>query len=214
MRMIDELVVRGEPDQMAAFKARLETAPGDAWERRTDYDIVHMSRSWMRPTIGFRSLAGSTHRSVIAWLSEERPDEFRLGGTMSGDRKPMSDEEHNISRREFADFIRPLADEVGVEVQRIPFRVKMEQIVTFEAMWRLETFVKEAVDKARLTPFDRARWRRFVTQVHRDSSALYGEELELWLKMGEWPEEVRRTLVDEYDLGLTLLKEYDEERVG
>ncbi len=217
MRMIDELIVRGEPAAMAEFKARLEAGPPGVWERESGaaqkFVAMPMPLRWMRPRIAFRRREVPEGRVVKAWLREDRPDELALGGMIAEDRRTMDDQEYNAALGSLLKFLEPPTSGLDVRIERIPFRVKMEEIVTDEAMRRLEAFIRPA-DRSSLEPFDRARWRAFVTQVHRDGSALYSEELDLWLRMGGWPEDSRRLLIEAYDNGLCLLKEYDEERVG
>ncbi len=212
MRKIDELVIRGKPEAMAQFKARLQAASDGDWAYRYAVAGRPVPQEWMRPMIVFRSRESPGRRAVKTWLSEERTDEFRLGGTLADDSERMSDEEHNIAIGSFAEFLDSSAIGLDVEVVRIPFRVKMENLVSFEAMRRLRSFA-EMPDKTHLDRSDLTRWRRFVTRVYLDSSAIYPEELDGWLEAEGYPEEIRQALLEFYDSALVLLGEYDEERV-
>ena len=126
------------------------------------------------------------------------------------ERVGLTEEQYNRILDQFQEgFLKPVVDGLDVEARVAPFRVKMENIISWRGLEKLNAF-EESADKVTPGPLDRLRWSRFVVQVHMDGSALTLEELDCWLEDSGWPEEQRRQLVEWYGEGLgRCLKEYD-----
>jgi hypothetical protein len=214
MRKVNELIIRGEPAEVAKLVERIEAAPENGWKR----DRAIEERLW-RPTNAKPSTYCFTtpddlDQPLSHLLVRKMRDRLELSSILPVERVLLTEEQHNSILDQFKEgFLKPVVAGLNVEARIDPFRVKMEKILSWKALDKLQLF-SDSADKQTIRPLDRLRWNRFVTQVHIDSSALDSEELDWWLEDSGWPEEPRRRLAEWYEEGLSMLKEYDEERVG
>jgi hypothetical protein len=216
MRKVNELIVRGEPAEVVKLVERIESAPENGWKRDRGIE----ERLW-RP-----SYANHEKPSTYCFTTPVTPDQPRshlllwrmrdgleVSSILPVERIRLTEEQYNQILEQFqVGFLKPVIDGLDVEAKIEPFRVKLEKIVSREALERLKHF-DEIADKGLIGPRDRHEWSRFVTQVHMDGSALDLEELDWWLEDAGWAEEPRRRLVEWYAEGLSMLKDYDEARV-
>ena len=141
-------------------------------------------------------------------------DRLEVSSILPVERGLLTEEQYNSILDQFKEgFLKPVVAGLDVEARIDPFRVKMEKILSWKALEKLKVF-SDSADKRTIRPLDRLRWNRLVTQVHMDGSALDSEELNWWLEDTGWAEEPRHQLIEWYEEGLSMLKEYDEERVG
>jgi hypothetical protein len=215
VRMRNELTIRGEPPEIAKLVERIESAKSDAWKRELEIE----ERLWRPPnsvpsTFCFKTPADPELPAAYLLLDKNTSRGIEVSNIMLVERKPLTDEQYNhILDRFNEEFLKSIVDDIDVDARILPFRVKLEKILSREGFKNFESFSK-AADKASLSPTDRRKWSRFVTQVHIDGSALDPEELDWSLRESGWPEEQRQELLDRYKEGLSMLMEYDEARVG
>jgi hypothetical protein len=213
MRKVNELIIRGEPAEMAKLVERIEAAPENGWKR----DRAIEERLWRpanaRPsTYCFTTPSGLDQppAHLLVWNMRDR---LEVSSILPVERVLLTEDQYNGILDQFKEgFLEPVVAGLDVEARIDPFRVKLEEIVSREAFEKLEAF-SESADKRTIGPPDRHRWSRFVTQVHIDGSALDSEELDWWLGESGWPEEPRHRLLEWYEEGLSMLKDYDEARV-
>ena len=79
-------------------------------------------------------------------------------------------------------------------------------------MRRLEAFSATA-NKGMPHALDRQRWRDFIAHTHLENAVIEPSLLSDRLSAEDWPEEQRSRIIDEYELGRSLLSIYEEERV-
>jgi hypothetical protein len=214
VRKVNELIIRGEPSEVAKLMERIETSKEDGWERKPQLEEALKHSLGSRPsTLCLVAKGGPGQPMATLFLRKRSPGEIHVSSILPVGREPLTEAEYNHILYQFQEgFLKPVADGLDVEVRIDPFRVKLENIISREAFEKLELFCK-AADKFTISPRDRHRWSRFVTQVHIDNSGLDSEELDWWLGHSGWPEEQRRELVEWYEEGLSMLKDYDEVRV-
>ena len=214
MRKINELVVRGDPSEVARLGERIEQATPNGWMRDRDIEGKLWRPATTPPATYCFSKKDAPDQPAAYLLLWKGRDELHVSNIMPIDRKPLTDEQYNqILDRFHKEFLGPNLDGVAVNAMIYPFRVKMEKILSREGLEKLESFSK-TTDKVTLGPLARRRWFRFITQVHMDGSVLDSEELDWSLCEAGWPEEQRRQLIEWYEEGLSMLKDYDEARVG
>ena len=213
MRMVNELVIRGEPTEVAKLVERIEAAPENGWKRDRSIEERLWRPANAKPsTYCFTTPVGPDQPPAHLLLWKMR-DRLEVSNILPVERVRLTEEQYNRILDQFNEgFLKPVVHGLDVEARIDPFRVKLENIVSREAWERLKVF-SESADKLTLGPRDRHKWSRFVTQVHMDGSALDSEELDWWLDDSGWPKEQRRQLVEWYEEGLSMLKDYDEARV-
>jgi hypothetical protein len=214
MRKVNELIIRGEPAEVAKLVERIEAAPDNGWKRNREIE----QRLW-RPanaspsTYCFTTPEDLGQPPARLMLDKRASSGLYVSSIQPIDGKILSEDQYNAILDRFEEgFLKPVMGNIDVDARIHPFRVKLEKIVSRDAFERLKEF-SESANKITLNRDDRKRWSRFVTQVHRNNSALDSEELNWWLEKSGWPEPQRHQLVEWYEEGLSMLKEYDEERV-
>ncbi len=216
MRKVNELIVRGEPAEVAKLVERIEAAPDNGWKRDREIE----GRLW-RPS--YATLEQPSTYCFTTPVTADQPlshlllwkmrDGLEVSSILPVGRNRLTEEQYNKILEQFQEgFLKPVVDGLDVEARIDPFRVKLEKIVSRKSLERLNHF-NETADKGLIGSRDRHEWSRFVTQVHMDGSALDLEELDWWLEDAGWSEEPRRQLVEWYAEGLSMLKDYDEARV-
>jgi hypothetical protein len=214
MWKINELIIRGEPDEVAKLVERIETFPENGWKRNRAIEerIWHAVHS--KPSTYCFSTPDNLDQPPAHLLLWKLRDRLEVSSILSVDRVGLTEEQYNQILEKFQEgFLKPVVNGLHLEARIDLFRVKLEKILSWKAVEKLKLF-SELADQQTLRPLDRLRWNRFVTQVHIDNSALDSEELDWWLQNSGWLEAPRQRLVEWYEEGLSMLKEYDEERVG
>jgi hypothetical protein len=214
VRKVNELIIRGEPAEVARLVERIEAAPENGWRRDRSIEQRLWRPSNAKPsTYCFTTPAVPDQPAAYVFL-EKKSDRLDVSSIMPIERKPLTEDQYNAILDRFEEgFLKPVSLGVKVEAKIDPFRVKMEKIVSRDAFEKLNEF-SESAEEFGIGRRDRNRWSRFVTRVHIDNSALDSDELDWWLESRGWPEAQRLRLIEWYEEGLSMLKEYDEERVG
>ncbi len=213
MRKVNELIIRGEPAEVAKLVERIEATPDNGWKRDRSIEERLWHPSNARPsTYCFRTPDGPDQppSRLLLWKMHDR---LEVSSILPVERVHLTEEQYNRILDQFQEgFLKPVVDGLDVEARIDPFRVKLEKILSWKALEKLRLF-SESADNQTIRPLDRLRWNRFVTQVHIDGSALDREELDWWLDDSGWPEEQRHQLIEWYEEGLSMLNDYDEARV-
>lgn len=213
MRMINELVVRGEPPEVAKLVQRFGSVPRDGWRREPEIE-ERLNGVGVAPRGAFcfswQGTMGRPAASVI--LHKRGSGEISISNIVPVERRPLTDEEYNNILSGFdADVLRPMGDGLSVETLLVPPGVQLEKNLSSEARDALRAFSSTA-NKVAPHPLDWRRWDRFLVRSHLDHSPLDSSEIDWWLASEGWPEGRRGELVEAYEKGLSLLAEYDEER--
>ena len=213
MRKRNELHVLGEPPEVEKVVERIKATPDNGWKQVTEIEGRSLSSAASPFSTFWFSTPGASDRPAAYVVLQQRGSrELEVDSVISADRQGLTDEQYNeILDRFQSAVLKPAVAGINVEAKIDPFRVKMEKMLSREALGKLKAF-SEAADRTSLTDFDRYRWNRFVTQIHTDETALSSEELDWWLRESDWPEDLNRQLGEWYAMGLSLLKEYDEDR--
>ena len=141
MRMVNELIIRGEPPEVAKLIERIEAAPQNGWKR----ELAIEERLWRPPnaapsTYCFATPVGSGPPAAHVLLWKGR-DELHVSSIIPVDRALLTDEQYNQILEQFQEgFLKPVADGLDVEVRIDPFRVKLEKIISREAFKKLRFF--------------------------------------------------------------------------
>jgi len=214
MRMVNDLEVVAEPSKIHELMRRVEGRPDDRW-RRDREPVKRFEKMLSAPIEAFCfSIENEPGRpAATLWFERRGPSRLVVSNIVPAERRALTDEEYNAILDEFeSSLLRPLAEGLGVDLRTISPGVKLEASLSREAMEMLRSFSATA-NRSGLHPLDWRRWGRFLIQTHLDGPTLDGTDLDWWLDQEGWPEEMRRLLVGSYETGLSLLAEYDEERV-
>ena len=87
----------------------------------------------------------------------------------------------------------------------------LEDVLSIDSMRCLKAF-SAAANKGMLHPLDKHRWRVFIARTYLENAVIERSLLSDWLQCEGWPEKQRSDLIDDYELGRSLLSIYEEER--
>jgi hypothetical protein len=161
------------------------------------------------------SIEGKPGRpGATVWLERRGPNKLVVPHIVAAERRALTDEEYNGILVDFeSSVLRPLIHDLDVDLRIISPRAKLEESISPDAMASLRAFSSNAKRSQSYEDLDWQTWKRFLIQAHLDGSVLESADLEWWLEQENWPEEERRQLAGLYRTSLSLLAEYDEERV-
>ena len=123
------------------------------------------------------------------------------------DTHELSHDEYNSIVGEFAtEFVGPVADRLGLEVDLEAPALPFAAYFSDEAHERLSAFSATANRSTGSShPSDRARWYRFIERVHDDGGRFEEDVLYAWLVREGWTPDRASRLVSEATFGLGLL---------
>ena len=158
-----------------------------------------------------REAGGDIHASTLTlW---ERPSGFSVANIVPRDINELGVTGYNDVLNDFVSrVVEPASEE-----STFSFSVgKREQCITDwtsqEAAHALSRFSATANRSTGAShPSDQQRWFEFLFAVHRATREMDTHALGRWLvEVEQWPSEIARDLMLEYELGIALLKAYDQ----
>ena len=186
MRMVNDLVVRGEPAEVDKLVGRSEADGGnERWRREPgvekDLRLTGIGRLGVL-CYSWRGEEGIPPASLLIYRTG--PGELSSTSIIPTTRARLTDEEYNVLLANFErEVLRPLIGELKIEITYLPPREdRLELSISPAAFRKLNQFVMTAVDRRDLTTEDRANWKAFWRQVYADSSQPDDKELAHWLK--------------------------------
>jgi hypothetical protein len=214
-REVNELAIRGSESQLAELWERFARAPVEGWFR--DEDVESRRKKMGLPSEHVHCFGCSaTERSPAAslWLYPRNPGGFAVSNISPTEQRALSDDAYNLLLADFALAVRAAArDDLVIETALIPYRIKLEKDLSYEAIRRLIEF-STAANKQVLNPDDHRRWQDFVIQAHLERTVLDPLTLDKWLSEQGWPAEQRQWMLSSYEAFRSVLYAYDEERLA
>ncbi|MGH7139872.1 MAG: hypothetical protein ACREHD_29385 [Pirellulales bacterium] len=209
MRTQNELVIRDLKSDVASLPGRVEAALANGWQRGRTLE----QRLTMNGHVCCFTCSDAPGRpSAALWLQPRSHDEWHVANVVPLAARDISDDECDSILKDFESPLQAAPSHAGtLEAKITAAEKKLDEGLSVEAVLRLKEFSSTA-DRSSLRESDRTVWERFVIQAHRDDALFDGPLLDEWLKAQCWPEERRRELVRDYELGRSLLWRYDEER--
>ena len=212
-----ELIVKFLPADSGEVLRRLDSVPHDGWMRNREIE-ERMRR--MRPAKQSEYCLikdfAPDFGDVAIWLRARGASELYVSSVIPlKARKSMSVGQYNHVLKDFEEtFIEPLMKGLkrhvfNYQVSREP---SLEDVLSTDSMRRLEAFSATA-NKGLPHALDRQRWRDFIAHTHLENAVIEPSLLSDRLSAEDWPEEQRSRIIDEYELGRSLLSIYEEERV-
>jgi hypothetical protein len=213
MRLTNELIVRGDPSEVAKLVERIESVPQNGWKREPE--VEQRLKSMGAASQGafcFSWQGGTGSPPASLFLHKRGLSELSVSNIVAKERRALSDEEYNEILAEFEqDILKPHSAGIGVETIVIPPLARLEASLSPEALRRLKSFSSKA-NKAVPHPLDWQRWDQFLVQIHQDGSLLDEVELAMWLVDQGWTEPQFGRFLERFRTGRSLLTAYDEER--
>ena len=213
----DELILKGEPHQVAQLRTRIQSSTPDGWRRRFDLEQrLQQMRAARAGTFCFsKQFEDIQDSEVTVWLQTRGSSELHVSNVVpSGRGKELGYSEYNRVLTDFKEtLIYKLIEGLKIHAIQVPVSLglSLENFLSPEALRHLTELSKTA-NKTRLHPLDVKRWNSFVVQTHTDKLAIDSDLLDAWLENEGWPDAMRAQLVTEYESARSLLTAYDEEQ--
>jgi hypothetical protein len=214
----NELIVRFGPSDSSEVVRRLESAPPDGWTRSREIEErMRTMRAAKAGAYCFTKNFAPKLGDVAVWLESRGSRELYVSSIIAlKTRKSMDVGQYNQVLDDFEKtFIEALMNGMKRYVfsYQAPRGPTLEDVLSIDSMRRLKAFSATA-NKGKLHPLDMQRWHVFVARTHLENAVIEPSLLSEWLQCEGWPEEQRSFLIDDYELGRSLLSIYEEERAG
>ncbi len=152
---------------------------------------------------------------VAIWLESRGASELHVSSIIPlKAQKSMDVGQYNQILENFEKtFIEPLLNGMKRHIfsYQSPRDPTLEDVLSTDSMRRLKVFSAMA-NKGMLHPLDMQRWQVFIARTHLENAVIEPSMLSDWLQGEGWPEERRSRLIDDYELGRSLLSVYEEDR--
>lgn len=215
VRMINDLIVRGEASEIDKFVGRIEEDTREGWWNREP----SVERNLQQVGIGrlgvfcyaWRGGPGRPAASVLMY--RRSPGELSISSIVPALRMPLADEEYNNILADFEEkVLRPLAEGLDIKTTIVPPRIdRLGQSLSPDAFRKLNRFISMVDDRAKLMkelPMDdRARWDEFWFQVYSDGSVINNNDLGDWLMKQGLSEEMASQLIARMYVGQAMQHE-------
>jgi hypothetical protein len=211
MRMVNDLVIRGEPSEVYKFVERIEGVAPNGWKREPETEERLRSFGAAPQGAYCFSWKGSEGKPAASVLLYKRGlGELSVSNIVPAERRPLTDEEYNDLLTEFQEnVLTPLSKGVEVQLIVIEPQLRLEELLSPEAWRQLQSF-SEAADKRTVKPRDWERWNHFAIQTYRDNCVIDYKDLGTWLEEEGWPPgEVVQQLIGRLEVARSLLAQYD-----
>ncbi len=213
----NELIVRGGGVSILALMSRFKrTDLLEDWTRdEAAEERLKPTLSVANPIVFCFNLHGGPLRPVTLILKAIGLTEMRVSSIMTDDRKPQTDTEYNRVLGDFlANVLVPLGVGLKLEFVMEPPRAELGDFMSPDSMDRLREFLVASTSEGEAFAIpDLGRWTRFIIQAHRDEVYVGSEDLEYWLKLHGFSDEICQFLLRNYMEAQRVLMEYDKERV-
>lgn len=221
MQVFRDLIIRGEPDCLAAIVVEIERTLTEGWFRDKETERQLAARPAAGPSICFgcfddgqrpdeRCRPGAT---II--LTAKGPNLLSVANVIPHSRHRLNYDQYNRVLAEFYDhFVRPAAEKVGTVAELTETEADLGRWLSAAAAEKLRGFSACANKGTGAShPDDRVRWNDFVLAAHQERSTLDASTLRRWLvEVQDWSPEVADQLAFEYEYGRELLAFADGHR--
>jgi hypothetical protein len=212
----NELIVRFSPSDSSEVLRRLDSAPPEGWTRSREIEErMRKMRAAKAGAYCFTKNFAPKLGDVAVWLESRGASELYVSSIIAlKARKSMDVGQYNQVLDDFEKtFIEPLMNGMKRHVfnYQAPREPTLEDVLSTDSMRRLKAFSATA-NKGMLHLLDMQRWRVFIARTHLENAVIEPSLISDWLQGEGWPEEQRSGLIDDYELGRSLLSIYEEER--
>ena len=211
-----DLVLRGPVESRPLLRQALIDKASLPWRYAVDREanIAKYMRHGM-DALAFEREDGEGVDAVglVLW---SRADGFEVSNIVPLKIRELSERRYNNALEDFISRVaRPAADVAGYAIETTDAQQNLDDWVTYdvaEALRRFSGCANKATGSSH--PLDRRRWYTFLIAAYRNRGSLDADRLGRWLVEVEgWSERKAGDLVIEYEFGLALLSEYDNNRI-
>ena len=212
LEMFKELIIRGDPREIAELTQDLQTARVLGWvhDKEAQERVNELPRTQERDTFVFK-WNGQNLPSAKLFLMRDN-DDLKVVNIVPSESGRLTKPQYNSLLDDFAErFVKPLASKRGLRLETSPSHRDISDWLSPRAKRSLEAFSRCAnKGTGSAHPSDNDRWLNFIIQVHQDGCSLNSSLLERWLIEEEnWPLDVASDLAIEFEQGINLLVVYD-----
>jgi hypothetical protein len=129
----------------------------------------------------------------------------------TGERRELTKEEYNDAVEQFSDgFLASAAETLGLVVRMSPSELDLRDVLderTYRALLAFSRTSNRSTGSSH--PMDRERWFEFLVSAYRSRADLSTSDLESWLVLDGWSEDVAWDLLVQFEFAMGLLKHVD-----
>lgn len=211
-----DLTIRGKRGDLPKIRAALLDQVTIPWKHAEEREEEISSGSLNDDDVIMFSREQGNGIEAVGLLLWSRGDDYQVTNIVPRDVGQLGYEAYNAALNDFVERIaKPASQAVGFRIETTPERQSLTDWVSSdvaEALRRFSVLANKSTGSSH--PSDRQRWFEFLFAAHGASEKLDADRLIRWLSEVEnWPEDTAHDLAIQYELGLDLLKAYDENRM-
>ncbi|MCC6589991.1 MAG: hypothetical protein IT168_25085 [Bryobacterales bacterium] len=207
MKVYGDLIVRGDPQMLAAFVSALDQHLTNGWSRHRERES-EVQRAALGPMYCFRCTALYERPACELWLATNPDRHLYVSNILAQEFSSLTYDQYNqVLSDYYVHCVRPAAEISSVQVELGKTSPEIEDFVTPQTARLLRSSLS---NRSVVHPLDRRRWNAFITAAHRERAKLTGGMLQRWLIEEErWPEDEAINLATEYEHSRDLLETYE-----
>ena len=129
----------------------------------------------------------------------------------TGERNELTKQEYNDAIVQFSSgFLADSAQALGLVVSLSPSELNMQDVLdetTYQALLAFSRASNRSTGSSH--PLDREKWFKFIVGVYRNGSDVSSSDLERWLVLDGWSEDVAWDLLIQFEFAMQLLRYVD-----
>ena len=211
-----ELKIKGRKGDLERFFKDLTSDLGSkGWKRNMDEEEKYNKS----PSFDFDHIVispppqGDLRVKIMLFSPSEKLDEYEITNIIPLNRPSLDYDEYNMILNEFYNlFIKDKYGKYNLDVDLSDPRISLDEYLSNDSIKLLKDFSRLANKQTGSAyPSDRERWNKFVLNVFKEGEELPPDILERWLiEVGGWGKYSTRELVNEFEYGMNLLKQYKD----
>jgi hypothetical protein len=218
MQVFRELLIRGEPDQLAAtFDSIVESLSGD-WTRDAETEgRLHGAALDRHDVYCFHCEKQGSRRAATLFLMAKDSGTYSIANIVPDEEPKLSYAQYNRILEDFVKhLILPAVARTRALVEMTEPEADLERWVSPETAEKLRGFCGVANKRSGSShPIDRELWYEFIVSAHREGAEFDASTLARWLhEAGGWDEVWSDKLAAEYAFARGLLTHADKQAVG
>lgn len=212
MKQYGDLDVRLGRVSINDFVKQLAGVPGTGWRRNRELEERSRGTS---PMFCFSYEDGTELLPAATLWLVGREGMARVANIIPVTQSTLSRDEYNGLLRSFYDkVITPVITDLGAEATLSKTELSLDDILSEDTEGRLRSFSSNANKSTGSShPYDKKRWFDFIISHYRHGENMPTDVLVDWLVEDGWNEDQALDLVIEFERGIALLRQYNEDQV-
>lgn len=216
MQVFQDLVIQGEPSQLAATVTAIRDALADEWTRDLDAER-QMRANGLGLVACFACARRGRRPSATLFLHGNDERKLHVTNIVPHDQPELTPDEYNAILTEFAHrFVLPATTMSGAQMLLTSANADLEHWFSPETAKKLRLFCEIANKRTGSGhPADRQLWFDFIASAHEEGGKLDATTLSQWLvEEGGWSRNLANNLASEYEFARGLLRFTATARIG